>query len=89
MPRKTTAFACSMGCGRNVLTSYKRMAEHEGRCFWNPLTKSCVTCAEFMPRDKDGPEFCSSYQITLDKLRTECSKWKSDEKESSNETIDL
>lgn len=42
--REVRAFACSWGCRRNVLTSKKRMAEHEERCFHNPKNRACQTC---------------------------------------------
>ena len=44
MPRRVTAFACSHGCRRNVITGYDRMAAHEARCFWNPANRACMTC---------------------------------------------
>ena len=42
--REVRAFACSFGCRRNVLTSKKRMQEHEERCFYNPKNRACQTC---------------------------------------------
>lgn len=44
MPVKRTAWACKWGCGRNVLSSRKGMADHESRCFYNPARRACKSC---------------------------------------------
>ncbi len=72
MPLKRTAWACKWGCGRNVLTSRKGMADHESRCFYNPARRACKTCRFWVDAwecehpDNDDPST----------LAAECRWWK-------------
>lgn len=40
------AYKCSH-CRKKVLESYSGMWKHEKKCFYNPETKSCITCKYF------------------------------------------
>lgn len=79
MPRIVKAWACSWGCGRNVLTNRKRMDKHEKTCFRNPETRACMTCKHFSPskgRDDDFEYAWCEMEFDLkDKLRNNCDKW--------------
>lgn len=79
MPKQTKAYACEFGCGRNVLTSLKRMSEHESRCFRNPARRACQTCSNFMPssgRDYDYEQpGCDAGVEVHEQLRHDCGKW--------------
>ena len=83
MPRKTIAFACEHGCGRNLLVSRSRMEAHETRCFFNPETKSCATCGNFdkatRPIDEYEPPEAAGCDAGIDitkRLVTGCAAWK-------------
>ena len=90
MPRKIIAYACEHGCARKVLTSKKRMEEHESRCFSNPERKACRTCAHFESyHDSNGmehdPAFLHEFFVQIchskeeidlsEKLRADCPFW--------------
>ena len=38
-------------CGK-ILESYSGMWKHEKKCFWNPQSKSCVTCKYLFPKNE-------------------------------------
>ena len=91
MAHPVKAFACDFGCQRNVLTSRKRMAEHEARCFRNPEQRACATCKHLMTEWEDqymGHQFGeavygSSYKVhyceeeidITKRLRSNCPEW--------------
>jgi hypothetical protein len=84
MARKITAYACDYRCGRNSLTSKKRMEDHESRCFHNPDKRACITCKHFERQfDSNGMEgtqyleewvelICHATYECMDKLKNNC-----------------
>ena len=55
--------------------------KHEAWCFWNPATRSCVTCC-FLAQDEEGKAcladqkkygFTGLYQVG--KMQTQCHSW--------------
>lgn len=56
MPRRVTARACIFKCGRRVLTSRQKMADHERTCFSNPERRACRTCRHEDRNDHGDPE---------------------------------
>ena len=64
---KIEAFACGF-CSR--IYGLKNVAiAHERKCYYNPDTKSCVTCKNFVGKD------CCSAGISIEnnRLKTRCS----------------
>jgi len=86
MPKKVTAWACSFGCGRNVLTKQDRMARHESLCARNPERKACPTCGL---NDYETPEygagiiggyFCHGDHLRDgERMRYDCPHWEGGE----------
>jgi len=83
MARKVTAWACSWGCGRSVLTSKAQMEKHEDRCFHNPSVKSCKTCRhnDYETPEPDvgiaGGHFCHLDVLDQKIAKRHCDKWES------------
>lgn len=84
MPLKRTAWACQYGCRHRLVSGYEGMRRHEARCFHNPETKSCATCANYFPgtkpHDPDEPPepwACRVGERNFDKegLTTNCPQW--------------
>ncbi len=85
MPRAVRAFACEFGCGRSVITSKRRMADHEQRCNWNPANCACITCEHFIPGDNPRcheidmppePAGCGKGHDIQNKLCNQCPDWR-------------
>ena len=89
MPVERKAWACQYGCGRNVLTSRKRMEAHEARCWRNPARRACVACKHFNQYDDDngmdGTPYLQTWHVReclandgidiSEKLRHDCPLW--------------
>ena len=41
-----TAYQCEY-CKKKILKSKSGMRSHEKKCFWNPETRSCMTCNNY------------------------------------------
>lgn len=46
MPRKLDAYECEH-CRKRIYRSKAACVRHERRCYWNPVTRACVTCDHF------------------------------------------
>lgn len=92
MPIERKAYSCKFKCARNVILSRKAMAQHEDRCFSNPSTRSCKTCANFesyfdscgVPNSGFRVTQCEANAMKYDGddsaiLRTNCDDWKKQE----------
>lgn len=75
MPKKVIAYSCEFGCRRNVLSSRKRMEEHEEICFYNEKTKSCATCRNLEYGDY-GSNVCIEDVDIENRLQTNCRPYK-------------
>lgn len=58
-------------CGRYKKTK-KSVANHEKRCYWNPETRSCITCL-YMPDYEQHT--CKDGVDVTDRLKTQCDKY--------------
>lgn len=79
MPIKREAYSCQFRCGSRLVVSEKAMLEHEQRCFSNPATKSCKTCAHYSVNLASVIEggvctvyFCEAQGASMDKRATGC-----------------
>jgi len=47
MPKRIEAYECEY-CKKKVTRTKGGMKQHEKKCFWNPESKSCMTCENFI-----------------------------------------
>lgn len=100
MPIKRVAYACKFKCGRNVLTSRKRMEEHEQRCFSNPSRRACQTCkhweTEIYDSRNDYGQLNAQYQYSCgacshpdgpDGKQSDCKLWETREDPETREWL--
>jgi hypothetical protein len=45
--REIKAYECEY-CNKKMLRSKSGMRNYENRCFWNPKTKACMTCKNYI-----------------------------------------
>jgi hypothetical protein len=77
MAEKITAYRCEWGCGRNVITSKKRMEYHENNyCAKNPKLKACPTCIHDIDGWDDERYWCE-LEVRVDGVNVvyNCEKW--------------
>jgi len=74
--QKITAYKCD-NC-KKVTVTKQGMKKHEAKCFWNPDTKSCMTCDNFTPDDYEAPRLCSRGMDLQKGLNTGCPSYKID-----------
>jgi len=90
MPIERKAWACQYKCGRNVLTSRKRMETHEARCWRNPARRACASCKHLLEYDDSNgmehePQYLQTWHVReckaddgidlSEKLRHDCTLW--------------
>lgn len=91
-----TIFQCEY-CKIKMLINKTQMKNHEKICYYNPITKSCITCGNFESEPPsreyhdevpggayeyfDGSRECEVKLNIQDKLKTNCCLWKPIEKE--------
>jgi len=89
MPKKIEVYECEY-CKKKVLRTKSGMKQHEKKCFWNPETKSCMTCENFL-NGGHYPTRCyykimnivseysdSKHYENIKKLQTKCKLYKPD-----------
>lgn len=86
MAEAFTAYRCEHGCG-HVRAKRAAVLAHEARCFRNPVTRSCQTCANRVPPEPadyddrgmmtySGCGWSCAEDCAQDgKPRTECPAW--------------
>ena len=72
MAKKLIAYSCEFGCSRNVLTSKKRMEEHEDICFYNEKNRACATCRYLEREDRE----CIEGVNIENRLQSNCRSYK-------------
>lgn len=87
MPRKIEAWECEH-CKKKILRTKNGIKQHEKKCFWNPTTKSCMTCSNYISgghyehtcvHDHMNTKEEFRTQRTIEKLQTNCKLYKYDE----------
>jgi len=69
--KEIKAYQCDH-CVKYLKTKHL-IKKHEARCFYNPATKSCITCDHFSPNvDGEVGRYCEAKRKDLKKLRTGC-----------------
>lgn len=86
-----TIYECEH-CHKKRLINKTQMKKHEEKCYYNPKTKSCITCNNFESEAPyreyhdevpggayeyfDGYRECEVGLNIQDKLKTNCCSWK-------------
>lgn len=76
--RERIIYECEHCYKKRLLSKYQ-MKEHEEKCFYNPTTKSCITCESF--NNWGTHRACDLKQDLSQSLRTNCSYWSELEEE--------
>lgn len=79
--RERIIYECEHCYKKRLLSKYQ-MKEHEEKCFYNPTTKSCITCGSFNCWGTDRS--CESSESNIDlseKLKSNCQYWSELEEE--------
>lgn len=73
-----TVYECEH-CHKKRLVSKYAMRDHEKECFYNPDSKSCILCENFIQDNSDIERGCLMKQDLRFKLKTNCLYWKQKE----------
>ena len=81
MPKKIIAYECKFNCGK-FLKTHSGMSKHEGRCWYDPIKKACISCGNNVD-DEEGGRYCISFDVDLfdhtgngnHKLKHNCFNW--------------
>jgi hypothetical protein len=80
--KKIKAYQCGF-CDK-IYLRYSSCYSHEKKCFYNPATKSCRSCANFLIEDRynkdegffeDIPICKARVLVSWKKLRNDCEKY--------------
>lgn len=86
MPKKIEVYECEH-CKKKILRTLGGIKQHEKKCFWNPETKSCASCENFImgghyamrcSNEWMNKNSSDSRRNTLRKLQTNCEYHKYD-----------
>lgn len=75
-----TRFNCPF-CRRYSRSNREPVVVHIARCWLNPATRACLTCAHFRSQSPEpevgaqGVELCEAQQIELEGVRDHCPLW--------------
>jgi hypothetical protein len=78
--REITVYECEF-CNKRKYAYKSSAKKHENKCFWNPETRSCMTCKHYMEPDETTimqvyeEETLCAFANPIKRFNTKCRGW--------------